>query len=90
MVNHGPKRQGLYKLARDMVLVYRYFKQEVDARLPLFDNARVQAALLKHMVIQELELWNELLSEAKSSLKINGNVEFHSQGKTHEVKKKKG
>jgi hypothetical protein len=35
-------------------------------------------ALLKHMIVQEVELWNELLSEAKPSLKINGNVEFHS------------
>lgn len=45
-------------------------------------------ALLKHVVIQELELWNELLSEAKLSLKINGNVEFHCCGKTCEVKNK--
>jgi hypothetical protein len=45
-------------------------------------------ALLKHMVIQELELWNELLREAKSSLKIPGNVEFRSRGKIHEVKNK--
>lgn len=42
MANHGPNRQGLHKQAKDMVLVYTYFNQEVDARQPLYGIARVQ------------------------------------------------
>jgi hypothetical protein len=36
------KRQGLHKQANDIVLFYSYFKQEVDARQPLYGIARMQ------------------------------------------------